>query len=108
MIATFIDDDKFKEFCKTNNITRKIINQQPVISKINHANYGMVFYMEDGIIIYSKHKAIPINQNKPTPKVSTKIQKTFRIVTEQEIESHFDIATTTEILALELIEEKNL
>lgn len=81
--------------------------QTPVVSNVSDATYGVVYFADDKLV-FCKHKAIEINKNKQPPKVCTSIQKTCKIISKEEFEKYFRETNMTEMLILEMQEEKRL
>jgi hypothetical protein len=91
----------------TENKFNYLTGQNHVVSTISDSTYGIVYNVDDKLV-FCKHKAVEINKNQKPPKVCTKIQKTCKIITDEEYKKHFRVTNITEICILEMQEEKLL
>jgi hypothetical protein len=104
--AISLDDEALWKFLIENNFNY-LTGQTCVVSNVSDSTYGVVYNADDKLV-FCKHKAMEINKNQKPPKVCTKIQKTCKIISNEEYEKHFRITNMTEIMILEMQEEKAL
>lgn len=82
-------------------------NRVPVVSVVSDSTYGEACFVDD-VIVFAKHKAVEVNKGKSAPKICTKIQKTFKIISQNDYNTYFRPTNITEISILEMQEEKTL
>ena len=91
----------------TENEFQQLYNVKPVVSVVSDSTYGRAYFVDDKIV-FCKHKAIEINKGKQPPKVCSTIQKTCKIISQEEYDKYFRETASVEICALEMMEEKLL
>lgn len=90
-----------------NNNFNYITQPIPVVSIISDVSYGVVYVVDDKYV-FCKHKAMNINKNNNESGICSEIRKTFKIISKEEFEKYFRITNMSEIMILEMQEEKAL